>query len=127
MRIPAIGYAAVLACLSIAGAGMAAPPRVKLGDEIADGRPSVRWRGFNLQEMFYMWKDRKPRDFREEDFQIISDWGFNFVRLPMDYRYWIKDRDRANWEVFDVEGLKCVDRAVALGRKYGVHVSRRSL
>ena len=122
MRIPAIGYA-VLACLSIAGAGMAAPPRVKLGDEIADGRPSVRWRGFNLQEMFYMWKDRKPRDFRADDFQIISEWGFNFVRLPMDYRYWIKDRDRANWEVFDVEGLKCVDRAVALGRKYGVHVS----
>ena len=35
-------------------------PRVKLGDEIKDGRPSVRWRGFNLLEMFIMGKDRKP-------------------------------------------------------------------
>lgn len=115
------GLAAVVCLCSTVS--IASPPRVKLGGEIADGRPSVRWRGFNLQEMFYMWKDRKPRNFREEDFQIISEWGFNFVRLPMDYRYWIKDRDRRNWEVFDEDSLKYIDRAVALGRKYGVHVS----
>ena len=112
----------ILACLC-AVAAVAEVPRVKLGDEIKDGRPSVRWRGFNLLEMFIMGGDRKPKEFREEDFQIIHDWGFNFVRLPMDYRYWIKDGDRNNWEVFNEEHLKYIDRAIALGRKYGVHVS----
>ena len=76
--------------------GAADVPRVKLGDEVKDGRPSVRWRGFNLLEMFIMGNDRTPKEFREEDFQIIRDWGFNFVRLPMDYRYWIKDGDCKN-------------------------------
>ena len=103
--------------------GAADVPRVKLGDEMKDGRPSVRWRGFNLLEMFIMGNDRTPKEFREEDFQIIRDWGFNFVRLPMDYRYWIKDGDRKNWEAFNENHLQYVDRAIALGRKYGVHVS----
>ena len=26
--------------------------------------------------------------FREDDFRWMRDWGFNFVRLPMDYRFW---------------------------------------
>ena len=117
------GCGLAFACVCLALSGKATVPRVKLGDEISDGRPMARWRGFNLQEMFYMRKDRKPRDFREEDFQIISEWGFNFVRLPMDYRYWIKDGDRRNWEIFDEQNLKYIDRAIGLGRKYGIHVS----
>lgn len=85
----------------------------------ADWRPSVRWRGFNLLEMFIKGGNAKPKEFREEDFQMIRDWGFNFVRLPMDYRYWIKDGD---WEQFEEEHLQYVDRAVKLGQKYGIHV-----
>ena len=97
-------------------------PSVKLADQVPDGRPEARWRGFNLLEMFIMGKDRKPKEFREEDFQIIHDWGFNFVRLPMDYRYWIKDGDWKNWEEFNEEHLQYIDRAIQLGRKYGVHI-----
>ena len=113
----------VAACLILPMAGFAGTPRVKLGDEIKDGRPAVRWRGFNLLEMFIMGKDRKPKEFREDDFRTIRDWGFNFARLPMDYRYWIKDGDRKNWEIFDENHLKYIDRAIALGRKYNVHIS----
>ena len=47
-----------------------------------------RWRGFNLLEKFYRTSERKP--FLAEDFRLISKLGFNFVRLPMDYRIWIK-------------------------------------
>ena len=87
---------------------------------VATWRPSVRWRGFNLLEMFIKGgPDSKPKEFREEDFQMIRDWGFNFVRLPMDYRFWIKDGD---WEQFDESALQVIDRAIALGRKYGIHV-----
>ena len=44
-----------------------------------------RWRGFNLLEKFYLRDGRHP--FLEEDFRFISKLGFNFVRLPMDYRF----------------------------------------
>ena len=76
-----------------------------------------RWRGFNLLEKFHASGGRKP--FLEEDFRLISKLGFNFVRLPMDYRFWIKD---GNWEEFDEATLKEIDQAVAWGAKYGIHV-----
>jgi hypothetical protein len=76
-----------------------------------------RWRGFNLLEKFVLGGGHKP--FVEEDFRLISKLGFNFVRLPMDYRFWIKD---GNWEQFDEPTLKEIDQAVAWGTKYGIHV-----
>jgi aryl-phospho-beta-D-glucosidase BglC (GH1 family) len=76
-----------------------------------------RWRGFNLLEKFQLGGGRKP--FLEDDFRLIAQLGFNFVRLPMDYRLWIKD---GNWEVLDESALAGIDQAVEWGRKYGVHV-----
>jgi endoglucanase len=75
-----------------------------------------RWRGFNLLEMF---TTKSDCNWREDDFRWISDWGFNFVRLPMCYTLWIKDDD-----VYAIHepGLEAVDRAVELGRRYGLHV-----
>jgi aryl-phospho-beta-D-glucosidase BglC (GH1 family) len=59
----------------------------------ADGNP--RWYGFNLLEYFSTdpdWMKYFPYKndgmFLEDDFRWIRDWGFNFVRLPMDYRFW---------------------------------------
>ncbi len=40
-----------------------------------------RWRGFNLPS-----KERLERD--ESDFQLISELGFDFVRIPMSYHQW---------------------------------------
>lgn len=98
-----------------------------LGDEkAAGGRPPLpaaradklpRWRGFNLQEKFYFNRQQKP--FLEEDFRLISQLGFNFVRLPMDYRVWIRDGD---WTQFDEKVLREIDQAVAWGGVYGIHV-----
>jgi aryl-phospho-beta-D-glucosidase BglC (GH1 family) len=82
-----------------------------------DGRPDVRWRGFNLLGMFV--KGHSPGHFVEEDFRLINEWGFNFVRLPMDYRFWIKDGD---WERIDVEKVAPVDQAVAYGKAHRIHV-----
>ena len=73
-----------------------------------------RWRGFNLLELFY-----RNEPFRESDFQWISEWGFDFVRLPMDYLRWT---DRENPEKLNEQVLANVDTAVEFGRKYGVHV-----
>jgi endoglucanase len=76
-----------------------------------------QWRGFNLGEKLMLSKGRKP--FCEEDFRLIAKLGFNFVRLPMDYRFWIKD---GNWEELDEATLKEIDQAVEWGRQYGIHV-----
>jgi aryl-phospho-beta-D-glucosidase BglC (GH1 family) len=76
-----------------------------------------RWRGFNLLEKFMLGSGRHP--FQESDFQLISQWGFNFVRLPMDYRLWIRN---GNWEELDEATLKEIDQAVAWGNQYGIHV-----
>lgn len=75
-----------------------------------------RWRGFNLLEKFQV---GSQRPFREEDFRLIHQLGFNFVRLPMDYRCWITN---GNWEEFNEQTLKEIDQAVEWGGQYGIHV-----
>ena len=76
-----------------------------------------RWRGFNLLEKFYFKGRHEP--FIEEDFRLIAELGFNFVRLPMDYRGWIRGGD---WEQLDEDALRQIDEAVTWGGKHGIHV-----
>ena len=48
-----------------------------------------RWRGFNLLYYFQaMQWDGGPIKIPEEDFRMIADLGFDFVRIPMDYWFW---------------------------------------
>ena len=74
------------------------------------------WRGFNLLNMF---TTKSTGPFLEEDFQLISDWGFNFARLPLCYTLWTEAED-----VYRVreDRLQMIDRAVEFGQRYGVHV-----
>src|SRR5512139_950729 len=90
---------------------------VALAQVEPSARELPRWRGFNLLEMFL--RSSSPGPFREDDFRLISEWGFNFVRLPMDYRIWIQDGD---WTRFNETALRWVDQAVEYGQRYGVHV-----
>lgn len=89
------------------------------GPELPDASPGnlPRWRGFNLLEKFYF--SGRHEAFREDDFRMISEWGFNFVRLPIDYRGYIVDGD---WERFDEAALEQIDQAVGWGAKHGIHV-----
>lgn len=76
-----------------------------------------RWRGFNLLNHYSReWSDRP---FVEDDFRLIRDLGFDFVRLPLDYRTWTKGE---RWDQIDASKLKDIDRAVEWGTKYGLHV-----
>ena len=86
---------------------------------LPDAVPSKlpRWRGFNLLEKFQYAGKRQA--FREDDFKWISQFGFNFVRLPMDYRGYIVGGD---WNRFDEESLAQIDQAVNWGRQYDIHV-----
>jgi aryl-phospho-beta-D-glucosidase BglC (GH1 family) len=82
-------------------------------------KPKERWRGFNLMGLFVKGSNMSSSHYSEEDFQLISELGFNFVRLPVDYRYWIKD---GNWESINEEALQPIDEAIAFGQKYKIHV-----
>ena len=91
-----------------------------------------RWRGFNLLGFFQAF-DRAERSngtISEDDCRWMRDWGFNFIRMPMDYWLWIdtdwrRTRKLSPDDVYKIKesGLAKVDRTVELGRKYGLHVS----
>jgi len=88
-------------------------------------RPKERLCGFNLLGMFCKTKmaegDRRIFGYFPEDrFRWMKAWGFNFARLPLDYRFFIKDGD---WMRLEEAQLKKLDEAVAYGRKYGIHVN----
>jgi endoglucanase len=74
------------------------------------------WRGVNLLEKFMAPQNGR---FLETDFAWMVELGFNFARLPLDYRCWIDGND---WTKFREDALKEIDEAVALGEKYGVHI-----
>jgi aryl-phospho-beta-D-glucosidase BglC (GH1 family) len=76
----------------------------------------AQWRGFNLLEKFTL---RGNAPFKEDDFRWIAELGFNFVRLPMDYRCYTETND---WLKFREPVLQEIDQAVAFGAKYHVHV-----
>lgn len=80
-----------------------------------------RWRGFNLQGKFP--EAQHPSSvpaYEEFDFATMADWGFNFARLPLSYWVW---GSRDDWTVIREEPLKQIDRALDLGKQYGVHVN----
>jgi len=77
-----------------------------------------RWRGFNLLEKFIVTSMNDP--FREADFEMMAELGFDFVRLPMSYWCW---SDPNNWKELRENHLKEIDQAVEFGKQYGIHVS----
>ena len=91
-----------------------------------------RWRGFNLVDFFQAFGqgERSAGMVSEDDLKWIRDWGFDFIRIPMDYWLWID----TNWretkalspdDMYKIKEsmMEKVDRTVDLGIKYGLHVS----
>lgn len=114
---------------SLAGAGVA----LALDTPVAAGasaaplpeataRSLPRWRGFNLLEKFDAPKSGPAPPFRESDFALMEEWGFNFARLPMSYRCWTPP-DPARWREMDETQLREIDQAIAFGKSHGVHIN----
>lgn len=81
------------------------------------------WTGFNLPYRMRRAPKEGPhnRPFTEAPIRLLASLGFNFVRLPMDYRNWIRGDD---WAVIDETSpvLAEIDRMIEWGGTYGVHV-----
>ena len=74
--------------------------------------------GFNLQWLYS--KRAAPRGPDEKVLDAIAAWGFDFVRLPTDYRLWSVDDDPYRP---DESVLALVDSALAACRQRGIHLS----
>jgi hypothetical protein len=111
---------AVLALLIGFGISFALPDNSSLASSLlpeASWNHLPRWRGFNLPSKSSLEHENGP--FLEDDFRMISELGFNFVRIPLDYRVWIKN---GNWNQVNEDVLKEIDQAVEWGEKYHIHV-----
>lgn len=87
-----------------------------------------RWRGFNLLDFFSPDPKRSKAPTTEDQLRWIADWGFDFVRLPIAYPYYLEiDRTRSvtaeEVRQIDPRRVDEIDRLVALAHKHGLHVS----
>ena len=106
---------------AFAVAAAAAPvPALRAAEKpTVTARHLPRWRGFNLLQKFVKRPGGNP-PFRESDFALLAEWGFDFTRLPLSYLCWT---DPSDWLKLREEELKHLDDAVAFGGKHGVHVN----
>jgi len=106
------------AVVTAAGVTLANGSRTALADEPTAAK-LPRWRGFNLLEKFIAPRSGASPPFVEQDFELIADWGFDFVRLPLDYRCWSPGKD---WKLISERAVKEIDQAVGYGKKLSIHV-----
>lgn len=79
------------------------------------------WYGFNFQWMFrqdFECPAALPAD--EKALDAIADWGFNFVRVPADYRFWASEE---TYEIQDESVLDLIDGYLEQCRSRQLHLS----
>jgi aryl-phospho-beta-D-glucosidase BglC (GH1 family) len=86
------------------------------------------WKGFNLTDFFTPNPDNQRRGTKEEHFKWMRDWGFNFVRFPVAYPFYLNfDRSKniTPEEVYKIDNAAVdrIDNLVQLAHKNNLHVS----
>lgn len=102
-----------------------------LNDLLAHTKPAnalPRWRGFNVLDFFNPDPRMRRQQTTEDHFRWMADWGFDFVRVPMAYPYYVDfDRSRPilREEVIriNVERVNDVLALVDAANRQGLHVS----
>lgn len=113
--------------VGLAGGGRGQPADLPVSNPVWPKNRLPRWRGFNLQ---YLYRTGPAMRTPEEDhFRWIAGWGFDFVRIPMTYRAWLRKKTApgetiAPEDAFEIDEsvLAHVDDAVTFGEKHGLHV-----
>jgi endoglucanase len=86
-----------------------------------------KWKGFNLTDFNTVNPTSNRRSTVEDHLKWMSDWGFDFVRLPMSYPYYLKfDRTKniTPDEVYQIDevSVEKIDNLVQLAHKHNLHV-----
>ena len=74
--------------------------------------------GFNFQWMF-IWRGNPPMPLDERALDFVASYGFDFVRIPTDYRFWVRDFDYLN---SDETVFECLDDYLAACRARDIHM-----
>ncbi len=89
-----------------------------------------RWKGFNLLDYFSANapKGENRSKTTEDDFKWMTDWGFDFVRIPMAYPRYIdfdptKKITKDDFYKFNNKVLEEIDTLVNAAIKHGLHLS----
>lgn len=90
--------------------------------------PLPRWKGFNLLDFFSPDPRRSRRQTTEDNLRWMRDWGFDFVRIPMAYPYYLDIDHSKNISPEDVykineENVGRIDNLVMNAHKHNLHVS----
>jgi aryl-phospho-beta-D-glucosidase BglC (GH1 family) len=80
----------------------------------------LNYYGFNFQWMCSWKPDQKPEPADEKALDFLAEYGFNFVRIPVDYRFWTKDFDYFHP---DEAVFFCLDEYLEACRSRGIHMS----
>src|SRR5687768_4770186 len=80
----------------------------------------MKYYGFNFQWMFSWKPDRRPEPADEKALDFLAEFGFNFVRIPLDYRFWTQHFDyfHPDESVFDY-----TDQYLKACQSRGLHLS----
>ena len=80
----------------------------------------MNYYGFNFQWMCSWSPDQGPQAADEKALDFLAEFGFNFVRIPLDYRFWTR-----NFDYFhpDESMFSFVDQYLEACRSRGIHLS----
>jgi endoglucanase len=112
--------------LATAAIGLSGPEALAEAQKAKNKLP--QWRGFNVLDFFSPNPNPSMWPTTEEYIKWMSDWGFNFVRVPIAYPHYLtfdRTRNITPEEVYHIndEAIERIDKLVTLGHKYKMHVS----
>jgi aryl-phospho-beta-D-glucosidase BglC (GH1 family) len=108
----------------LSAAGLIAPGSLFAGQQ----NKIPRWKGFNLLDFFNPDPANGRKPVKEEYFKWMSGWGFDFVRVPIAYPYYLhfdRSRNIKPEEVYNIDERQTdkISQLVHLAHKYNLHVS----
>jgi aryl-phospho-beta-D-glucosidase BglC (GH1 family) len=81
---------------------------------------SKKYYGFNFQWMYSWSPDQRPEPTDEKALDFLAEFRFDFVRIPMDYRFWTNNFDYFHPD----ESVFCyIDKYLEACQSRGIHLS----
>ena len=102
-------------------------PEQKISVDEKSKNKLPKWKGFNLTDFNTPNPSSNRRSTTEDHLKWMHDWGFDFVRLPIAYPYYLNfDRSKkiTPEEVYQIDdgSVEKIDKLVQLAHKYNLHV-----
>ncbi|HVZ55687.1 MAG TPA: cellulase family glycosylhydrolase [Chitinophagaceae bacterium] len=90
--------------------------------------PLPRWKGFNVLDFFSPNPSGSRPRTTQEHFKWMQDWGFDFIRVPIAYPYYLdfdRTRDIRPDEVYHINERAAdeIEELVRTAHRYNLHVS----